>query len=53
MDKKEIKKRWSEIDMDSKEYRCHEAKIDIAISVISLAAAVVVLGAVLILKYMR
>lgn len=39
--------------MDSKEYRRHEAKIDRAISVISLAAAVVVLGAVLILKYMR
>ena len=53
VDKKEIKKRWSEIDMDSKEYRRHEAKIDRAISVISLAAAVVVLGAVLILKYMR
>ena len=53
MDKKEIKKRWSEIDMDSKEYRRHEAKIGRAISVISLAAAVVVLGAVLILKYMR
>lgn len=50
---KEIKKRWSEIDMDSKEYRRHEAKIDRAISVISLAAAVVALGAVLILKYMR
>lgn len=53
MDRKEIKERWCEIDMDSKEYRRHEAKIDRAISVISLAAAIVALGAILILKYMR